>query len=154
MKDGDPLTRGEVVIERTGDYDYVRRVAALPGDTIAMRNGLVVLNGNPVAQQPVGEESRSDDPLRRPAKRMREQFPGEASPHLVYDFGPTPQDEMPELTLGDDEYFRLGDNRDNSLDSRFDPVMGGPGIVKRDRITGRVLFRYWRKGVGLAKGRL
>ena len=61
---------------------------------------------------------------------------------------------MPELTLGDDEYFLLGDNRDNSLDSRFDPVMGGPGIVKRDRITGRVLFRYWRKGVGLAKGRL
>ena len=145
MKDGDPLTRGEVVIERTGDYDYVRRVAALPGDTIAMRNGLVVLNGNPVAQQPVGEESRSDDPLRRPAKRMREQFPGEASPHLVYDFGPTPQDEMPELTLGDDEYFLLGDNRDNSLDSR---VTGPSPATQMCGVAVKRLYSHDKAAIG------
>lgn len=142
------------MIERTNGEDYVRRVAALPGDTIAMREGIVILNSEQVAQRTIGEDNRNGSPMPGPTQRLREQFPGEASPHLIYASGHSPQDNMAELKLGNDEYFLLGDNRDNSLDSRFGSEMRRPGIVTTNRIVGRVLFRYWRKGVGLAKSKL
>lgn len=135
------LRRGDLAIVRSRGEDYVTRVAALPGDTIAMVDGVVLLGDKPVAQQATGKAGN--------ASILREQFPGEPVAHAINDLGPTLQDNMPAVTLGPDEVFILGDNRDNALDSRFGEAMGGPGLVSRDRIKGRVLFRYWRSGEGL-----
>jgi signal peptidase I len=147
VKDIGPIQRGEVVIVRAGSTRFVKRVAAIPGDTIAMRGGVVILNGTAVPQQPLG-------PGPDRAVRLGERFPGEARSHELYDLGPSPQDDTPAVTLGAGQYFLLGDNRDNSLDSRFPQVGGGLGIVERSRIEGRVLFRYWRKGSGLGGGEI
>lgn len=150
----DPIARGDVVILRHGRDAWVKRVAAVPGDTIAMRDGLVILNGKPVAQRLLAKETINDRDGQHMAMRFAEQFPGEAHPHEIYDMGPTDQDNAPPVTLATGQYFLLGDNRDNSMDSRFGVADGGLGSVPRKLIEGRVLFRYWRKGVGLAEGRL
>jgi type IV secretory pathway protease TraF len=50
------LQRGQIILFRVHDWIYVQRVAALPGDRVAMRDGIVLLNGTPVAQRAVGEE--------------------------------------------------------------------------------------------------
>lgn len=149
-----PIARGEVVIVRVGQDDWVKRVVAVPGDTVAMREGVIVLNGAPVVQRLVGKEIANQDGHAQEVIRLREQIPGEARPHDIYDTGATPQDNTPQVKLGADQYFLLGDNRDDSMDSRFDSSVGGLGSVPRASIKGHALFRYWRKGVGLAEGKL
>lgn len=150
----EPIARGDVVILRHGRDAWIKRVAAVPGDTIAMHDGVVILNGAPVAQRLVTKETVDDRDGQHMAMRLSEQFPGEAHPHEIYDMGPTDQDNAPAVTLSPSQYFLLGDNRDNSMDSRFGVADGGLGAVPRQLIEGRVLFRYWRKGVGLAEGKL
>jgi signal peptidase I len=154
MRDGEPISRGEVVIVRRAKVDYVKRVAAVPGDTIAMRDGVVMLNGISVSLRQAGEVSRNEGDGPQVAKRFVEKFPGEAHEHDIFEFGQAPQDNVPEVKLGPDQYFLLGDNRDNSLDSRFDKSVGGLGVVSRTDIIGQVLFRFWRSGSGLGEGRV
>ncbi|WP_295527855.1 signal peptidase I [Novosphingobium sp. Chol11] len=155
MRDIGPIARGDVVIVRTGKVEYVKRVVGLPGDTFAMREGVIVLNGTPVPKNRLGEVERDFgiSGLQR-VVREREQFPEEAKAHEVLDLGATPQDNISPVKLGIGQYFLLGDNRDNSLDSRFEEAVGGLGVVDQQRIEGRVLFRYWRSNVGLGEGRV
>jgi len=154
MHDGGPISRGDLVIVRLGGVDYVKRVAALPGDTIALSGGTVILNGKPITQQVVEKTRMKDDGYVVAATVSREQFPGEAKPHFVMDTGPGWLDDFAEVTLPPDRYFVLGDNRDHSMDSRLPPdADGGLGLVPRAEITGRIAFRYWRSGSGLGPGR-
>jgi signal peptidase I len=151
MRDFDPIKRGDIVIVTARETEFVKRVAAIPGDRIAMREGQVILNGLPVAQSPVGRERRSDGfDSSQEVQRLRERFPGEARFHEVLDVGPTFLDDIAEITLGPDQYFLLGDNRDNSADSRLDRIDEGLGVVDRSRIKGNVLFRFWRSGLTLS----
>ena len=151
---GQTIQRGDVVIVRHGAEEWVKRVAAIPGDTIALVDGIVVLNGVPVKTQLLGKVPRPHDGLAPMASLISEQFPGEARPHSILNNGPAPQDNSAPVKLGADQYFLLGDNRDDSDDSRIAPDDGGLGIVTRQRITGRALFRYWRSGLGLGEGRV
>jgi signal peptidase I len=136
------IARGDVMIVRTGDVSYVKRVVALPGDTFAMRDGAVVLNGIPVRKERLGDIERdfASSGLRKFALE-REQLPGEAKAHEVLDLETTPQDNTAPITLGPGQYVLLGDNRDMSLDSRFGEADGGIGVVDQHRISGRALFR-------------
>ena len=151
MRGFDPVKRGDVVIVAARDREWVKRVAGVPGDHIAMREGQVILNGTVVPQAKVGTETRSlsTEPPEQ-YTRLREQFPGEARPHEIFDSGHQPYDDVAEIVLGPGEYFLLGDNRDNSADSRHGVVLDGLGIVERKRIKGRVLFRVWRNGLAPA----
>ncbi len=152
MRNFDPITRGDVVLVRVGEAEWVKRVVALPGDTISIRDGIIVLNDVPVAQQFLGKVHLEQEDPEATVTRLSEQLPGEIKSHEIYDMGATDRDNIPPIKLGRDQYFLLGDNRDNSMDSRSDPTAGGLGLVQRSQIEGRVLFRYWRTGLGLAKG--
>jgi signal peptidase I len=146
----DAPRRGDVVIVHTGTVDYVKRIAALPGDRIAMRDGVVVLNGRPVTQTLTERvKARDVDNVEVERRTLTERFPGEEHAHQIIDMGPSDGDDRAEIRLGAGQYFLLGDNRDRSADSRFGVLMSGLGVVDRARITGHVLFVYWRRGAGL-----
>jgi signal peptidase I len=153
---------GDIVIpvhpER--DEDYIKRVVALPGDRIAVRNGQIILNGVPVPQKveppldlPLDANSKCDgfdfDDFRavdqdgKPVCRvpvLRETMPNGAT-YLIIDHMNQPLDNYGEITVPDDAVFVMGDNRDHSADSRA-PIsergLGGP--VPLSNIGGRAEF--------------
>jgi len=162
--------RGDIVIVvRRGDgEDLIKRVIGLPGDTVEVRHGQVVLNGKAVPRVPDGHAMIPVDaavpcnegPLaafRRPAPDgkpycqlplFRETLPNGAS-YDVVDLGDTvlpngylsPGDEYGPITVPAGQLFLMGDNRDQSADSRFGSVelgLGGP--VPIETIAGRAEF--------------
>ncbi len=153
---------GDIVIpvhpER--DEDYIKRVVALPGDRIAVTNGQIVLNGQPVPQAaepaldlPVDENSRclgfgeptyrQTDEDGQPVCRVpvyRETLPNGAN-YLIIDHMRQPLDNFPEMTVPEDHVFVMGDNRDHSADSReLDSSRGLLGPIPLENIGGRAEF--------------
>lgn len=132
------LKRGDIVAFAVGDGIWLQRVAGLPGDRIEMRAGQLVVNGKPVSQT-AGGAIEVDG---QSARILSEQFPGEAAPHRVLDLGSSPGDDMAAIQVLPGRLFLLGDNRDNSADSRY-PVqpggMGGSGLVPFADVYGTVV---------------
>lgn len=128
------IRRGDVVIVNSpaGSY-YVQRVAAVAGDRIALIGGLVILNGRPVPQRLL--------PTDENVRKLAERFPGEEGEHEVYDSGNTPLDDFPEIRVRPGHLFLLGDNRDNSADSRVPRDLMGLELVPLSDVRGRLLFK-------------
>lgn len=154
--------RGDVAIFRheADGAEYIKRVIGLPGDRVAMRGGAVELNGEaiprqriadfPIAQSPntpcawgATHDTAADGRVTCRYVRYRETLPGGRS-YEVLDFGATPQDRFGPITVPVGHIFLLGDNRDNSQDSRFPPRPGGGvGLVPAEMLVARaglVLF--------------
>ena len=139
--------RGDILIVRNDrGEDYVKRLVGLPGDTIEMRGGVIILNGEPVRQRVMGDYSYvaetetfgGPQAQSRQATRLSERLPDMQTPYFVLNESLSYYDEFPAVTLETDEYFFLGDNRDNSADSRASPEDRGLGIVTGDQIIRRV----------------
>jgi signal peptidase I len=139
------IHRGDVILVKTDSGAiYVKRVAALPGDSIAMTGGIPLINGQLAATTPAGTRRVSYPYIdTTSATLIRERLPGEVTSHLIQDLGPSAEDDMHEIRIPADRIFVLGDNRDDSADSRVPKWMGGLELVPRDRVVGRALFFYW-----------
>ena len=112
--------RGDIVLVRSpGRTTYVTRLVGLPGDEIAVKKGVIILNGQPVPQQLVGTNKIAGYAGVSTARRLREQFPGETSPHEIYDDGVSIGDNVEPQRVRAGHVFLLGDNRDHAADSRF-----------------------------------
>jgi len=139
------LHRGDIVLVKAPQGAiYVKRLAAIPGDKIALRDGVVFINGVAAPVVPHGSR-RVSYPYNdvNEAKVYLENFPGEARAHLIQDLGTTPEDNFGEMTMDSSHVFVLGDNRDLSADSRVAKVEGGLEQVPVADIIGRPLFFYW-----------
>lgn len=116
---GDP-ERGDVIVFRYPEnpsVDYIKRVVGVPGDDIAYRDKVLYINGAPAVQQPEGlYHGEGSGSVMTGAAVRREDLAGVEHRVLVM---PTRFDQDFQFTVPENEYFVMGDNRDNSRDSRF-----------------------------------
>lgn len=147
-------TRGDVVLfrlPRDRQQVWVKRLIGLPGDTVQVRDGAVVINGRAVVQTANGMVQDHDDPARQ-VQLVRETLPN-GQTWLTYDGGPgSPGDDTEVFTVPSGQYLMMGDNRDNSLDGRF-PADIGVGLLPAENIVGRaeMVVASWRPGASLFK---
>jgi signal peptidase I len=134
--------RGDVVVFRwPGDRSqvWVKRVVGLPGDRVQMRQGVLFINGQAAALKPDGIGNAEDDNgAGEPANRYVETLPGGVSHTIFKMFDDGRLDNTPEVTVPKDRLFVMGDNRDNSADSRVPLREGGVGLLPTDNLVGRV----------------
>ena len=157
--------RGDVVVFRhpSENIDLIKRVIALPGDTVAVEDGVLLLNGARVT----GAEQRSfampispNSPCKAvpPASPLlvatggrtgclypahRETLPGGPTYTVFDQVDDGPADNFPATRIPAGHVFLMGDNRDDSLDSRFSPATGGIGMVPVENLVGRATITFW-----------
>jgi signal peptidase I len=112
---------------------FVKRLIGLPGDRVAIVDGQLVINGEVVPRERTGKVF--EDATGRRFDVWVEQLDG--CRHWVLDDPEWPSDDMAEITVKPGRYFFMGDNRDNSRDSRF------WGTVRWEEIVGTATVLYW-----------
>jgi signal peptidase I len=136
---GEPK-RGDVVVFKLPhetEKDYIKRIVGLPGDRIAVKDGVLHINGKPVPKERAGSYVGSG-PHAVAVPRYKETLPNGVS-YYVLDSDPNGQyDNTQTYVVPEGNYFMMGDNRDNSLDSREQSErMGGVGYVPFENLVGR-----------------
>ncbi len=151
---GSDPERGDVVVFRhpvTG-VDFIKRLIGLPGDRIQMQDGLLYINDVPVVVQPDGFFTEVNEPQGPQggipcgsqvaigddcvAEKYIETFPNDVQ-HSMLNMGDQSADRTGVFTVPEGHFFFMGDNRDNSMDSRFQQSVGGVGFVPLEDIVGR-----------------
>jgi signal peptidase I len=157
--------RGDVVVFRPDDRgaDFVKRVIGLPGDTVEVRYGSLILNGKPVPRgdmEPLAIPISANSPCRvvggaTPMIRgtgsegvciyptYRETLPNGSSYRVIDQVDSAIADNFPRTIVPAGKLFLMGDNRDDSLDSRFSAAEGGIGLVPVERLVGRATMIFW-----------
>jgi signal peptidase I len=154
---GRPAERGDIVVfklPRDGHTDYVKRVIGLPGDRIQMREGRLYLNGEMVPREAQGTfREDSGYGFQRDVTRYQETLPGGRT-YMTNDFGPEYDlDDTGVFVVPEGHYFMMGDNRDNSSDSRVSPGAGGVGFVPAENLVGKaqIILLSWHRGASILK---
>ncbi len=139
--DGSPPQRGDMAVFKLPtdrDIDYVKRVVGLPGDRIQMINGVLNINGVPVKLEEIqlSPEFYRD----RNFRFFRETLPNGRSYVIADETADGSADNTDVYAVPAGHYFTLGDNRDNSQDSRY---LNAVGYVPESNFVGPVVFRFW-----------
>ena len=121
----DPIRRGDIIVFKypeEPERDFIKRTIGLPGETIELRNKRVYINDKPLDEPYVHFLFPPDDPALRPED-------GASDFDVRRQYGP--------VTVPAGQYFMMGDNRDNSQDSRY------WGFLPREYVKGKALFVYF-----------
>lgn len=140
--------RGDVAVfklPRDGTTDYIKRIVGLPGDRIQMRAGRLYINGEQVQRELVGPYTVEGDGPRITVRMYRETLPGSAggppvTHNILESTDDGPFDNTQEFVVPANHVFAMGDNRDNSLDSR---AMNAVGFVPVENLVGRAEFIFF-----------
>lgn len=170
---GDPQ-QGDVVVFRhpVNGEDYIKRLIGLPGDKVQVKGGIVYINGTEVPQVDAGvfteiyeaQGSMGNSPRCSNAPvgnggtcekiRSVETLPNGVQHNVLNIDANGYADNTDVFTVPEGNYFFMGDNRDNSMDSRFSQNVGGVGMVSAEYLVGRAdiimfssagssLFKFW-----------
>lgn len=136
--------RGDVVVFKlpsNPSVDYIKRLIGLPGDEIQMRGGRLYINGTLVVRDAVGmKKVTSDDGREVMTTEYIETLPGGAVHQIYEESDSGPLDNTPVFKVPDGHFFMMGDNRDNSQDSRVQQVVG---FVPFENFVGRADFIFF-----------
>jgi signal peptidase I len=136
---------GDVVVFRLPkdtSTDYIKRVVGLPGDRVQMKAGVLYINGRPMSREQVfAGDGGCESGAATAAKRWRERLPNGASYETLDCVENGFLDNTVEYRVPAGHYFMMGDNRDNSSDSR---VMSQVGYVPYENLVGRLTVVYSR----------
>jgi signal peptidase I len=163
---GEPK-RGEIVVFKTpadNRTDFIKRVIGLPGDLIQMRHGILHINGQAVRKERVGElvlpitdnarcignfiqpSFRGTDAKGHPVcryPRYRETLPDGTSYFVLDQVSGGPGDDTGIYVVPQNHYFMMGDNRDDSADSRYSVAQDGIGFVPSENLIGRASLMFF-----------
>jgi signal peptidase I len=170
--------RGDIIVfklPRDGRTDYIKRLVGLPGDRIQVTHGVLHINGQAVQREKLGPGVADQDGAFTPVvTRYKETLPG-GKTFVTNSFSPDgAADNTAVYTVPKGCFFMMGDNRDDSLDSRFDPGEIAPGeascpwnsdvdsrippdlgvgFVPADDLVGRadIILFSWKPGASLFK---
>jgi signal peptidase I len=145
---GSTPERGDVVVFRLpkdDSTDYIKRVIGLPGDRIKMVDGLLYINGTPIKRQRISDFIDDENGTSERVRRWRETLPNGVSYETLdlYDNGFL--DNTQEYLVPPGHYFMMGDNRDNSTDSR---VLAAVGYVPFENLIGKAQIIFFSIGDG------
>jgi len=148
---GSEPKRGDVVVfrlPRDDSIDYVKRVIGLPGDRIQMIDGLLHINGMAVKREQAEDYVDDEGPRPVHVKRWHETLPNGVSYYTLDRIEHSEYDTTEPYIVPSGHYFMMGDNRDNSLDSRVAPGNGGVGFVPYENIIGPAEMIFFSIGDG------
>lgn len=137
--------RGDVVVFKlptNPSIDYIKRLVGLPGETIQVIKGRLYINGELVEREPVGlvQSDENSELITRPLMEYIETLPGGIM-HRIYEESDNEDlDNTPLYTIPENHYFMMGDNRDNSSDSRVSSLVG---FVPFDNFVGRAQILFF-----------
>lgn len=137
--------RGDVAVFKLPtdtSKDYIKRIIGLPGDEIQVKGGVLHINGKPVERERVGDfvDYAPSGNVRRVARYI-ETLPNGKRHYIMEDDGDNGfADNTPVYRVPEGHYFAMGDNRDNSQDSRF---LDKVGYIPRENLVGRAEFLFF-----------
>jgi len=136
--------RGDVVVfklPKDNSTDYIKRVIGLPGDRIQVKNGLLYINDAPVKRERIEDYIYREGPNPFRAAQYIETLPNGKKHRIIELSDNAPFDNTSVFEVPPGHYFMMGDNRDNSLDSRAPE--GGVGYVPAENLVGRAEFIFF-----------
>jgi signal peptidase I len=135
--------RGDVAVfklPRDPSQDYIKRIIGLPGDRISVRGGILHINGEPVRREALGPFVVEGDGPRMTVRLYREILPGGRMHDIIEYSDNQPNDNTQEYVVPPGHVFAMGDNRDNSQDSRF---LDAVGFIPIENLVGRAEFIFF-----------
>ena len=151
---GTAPARGDVVVfkwPQDNSTDYIKRVIGLPGDRIQVKAGQLFVNGTAVPRARLGIQTDTDERgLNMQVQVFNETLPASAGAaartHLMQTYSSSDGsmvNNTPEFVVPPNDFFAMGDNRDNSADSRIPLSSGGVGYVPIENLVGRAEFIFF-----------
>lgn len=135
--------RGDVAVfklPRDPSQDYIKRIVGLPGDRIQVRGGILFVNGEQVRRELLGPYVVEGDGPRMTVRQFRETLPGGRQHNIIEISDNQSSDNTPEYVVPQGMVFAMGDNRDNSQDSRYQDAVG---FIPIDNLVGRAEFIFF-----------
>ncbi len=148
---GEPK-RGDIIVFKlpsNNKTDYIKRLIGVPGDRVQVRNGVLYVNDQPLPRARVDA-----DAMRAQGRIAVQETTADGKPYVTYSgAGYGDVNNTPVFLVPAGHYFFMGDNRDNSLDSRVSPTTGGVGFVPAENLVGKaeIILLSWDPDAQLFK---